>query len=173
MTLRYITKCGETWMACSAQARKGELGLDQKSGKGRLTTYQYLFYGSVKYAEPFSDSYIIQDSKDGQLLDFKKYLGKNLVFEFLEDTHVFGFTPGVITGEDGQRKENSINDWDGKIITKNGVVKIEKQSILVCLGGSPVVNGKTLTRYDYDESTSKTYTIDLKTDGVLVLFTQI
>ena len=44
----------------------------------------------------------------------------------------------------------------------------------MCLDGSPVVNGKTLARYDYDElSTSKTYDIDLKTDGVLTLFTVV
>ena len=53
-------------------------------------------------------------------------------------------------------------------------LKVTKKSILVCLDGSPVVNDKTLTRNDYDElSTDKTYTIDLKTDGVLALFTEV
>lgn len=171
MTLRYITKCGETWMACAAQGSKGELGLDQKSGKGRKTTHQYIFYGSMKIGEPFSDSTEILNA--GKLIDVKYLLGKNVNYEFLEDTYVFGFTPGVITGEDGQREGDSNEDWDGKLITKNGVVKIEKKSVLVCLEGSPVVNGKTLTRYDYNESTNKTYTIDVKTNGVLALFTVI
>ena len=173
MTLRYITKCGETWMACSAQARKGELGLDQKSGKGRLTTYQYLFYGSVKYAEPFSDSSTIHDSKGGKLLDFKQFTGKNIVYEFLEDSYVFGFGRGVVTEENGKRIEDSTTDWTGKLITEKSL-KVAKESVLICLDGSPVVNGKTLSRYDYDElSTSKTYTIDLKTKGVLALFTVV
>ena len=174
MTLRYIKKCGDSWIACTAQGRKGELGLDQSSGSGRKTVYQYLFYGSVKYAEPFSDSCIIQDSKDGQLFDFKKYVGKNLVYEFLEDTHIFGFAPGTTTDEDGKRGEDSAIDWSGKLIEKNGEIAVAKKSILVCLDGSPIVNGKTLARYDYDElSTSKTYNIELNTNGVLALFTQV
>ena len=53
-------------------------------------------------------------------------------------------------------------------------LKVTKKSILICLDGSPVVNDKTLSIHDYDElSADKTYTIDLKTDGVLALFTEI
>jgi len=170
-TLRYITKCGETWMASAVQGCKGNLGLDQKSGKGRKIIYQYLFYGSMKIGEPFSVSSEILNA--GKLIDVKHLLGKNVHYEFLEDTYAFGFTPGVITGKYGEREGDSTDDWDGKLITKNGVVKIEKKSVLVCLEGSPVVNGKTLTRYDYNESTNKTYTIDVKTNGVLALFTVI
>ncbi len=173
MTLKYVKKCGDSWIACSAQASKGEVGLEP--GVDRRTLYQYVFYGSVKIAEPFSNSSKTLDAKNGKLVDVKEFLGKNVVYEFLEDTYVFGFNQGVSTESDGQRNPDgdSTVDWSGKLITEKSL-KVTKKSILVCLDGSPVVNGKTLARYDYDElSTSKTYTIDLKTDGVLALFTQI
>jgi len=174
MTLKYVKKCGDSWIACSAQASKGEVGLEP--GIDRRTLYQYVFYGSVKIAEPFSNSSKTLDAKNGKLVDVKEFLGKNVVYEFLEDTYVFGFNQGVSTESDGQRDldGDSTIDWSGKLIEKNGAITVAKKSILVCLDGSPVVNGKTLARYDYDElSTSKTYDIDLKTDGVLALFTQV
>ena len=174
MTLRYIKKCGDSWIACTAQGRKGELGLDQSSGSGRKTIYQYVFYGSLRIVEPFSDSSKTLELTKGKLFDVKELLGKTTVYEFLEDTHIFGFAPGTTTNEDGNRGEDSTIDWNGKLIEKNGEIAVAKKSILVCLDGSPIVNGKKLARYDYDElSTTKTYAIDLETDGVLALFTQI
>tara|TARA_B100000902_G_C26723951_1_gene628014 strand:- start:29 stop:547 length:519 start_codon:yes stop_codon:yes gene_type:complete len=172
MTLKYIKKCGDSWIACTAQASKGEVGLEP--GVDNRTLYQYIFYGSLKIAEPFSDSSKTLELTKGKLFDVKELLGKNIVYEFLEDTHIFGFNRGVSTDEDGKRSEDSTIDWSGKLIEKNEEITVAKKSILVCLDGSPVVNGKTLARYDYDElSTSKTYNIELKTNGVLALFTQV
>ena len=173
MTLRYLKSC-DSWMACASQGTKGEVGIE--SADERRSLYQYLFYGSVKIAEPFSDSPKTIDAKNGKLVDVKELLGKNVVYEFLEDTHVFGFNSYVNPRSDSGEFDASVTDidWTGKLIEKNGTITVAKKSILVCLDGSPVVNGKTLSRYNYDElSTSKTYTIDLKTDGVLALFTQI
>jgi len=162
MSLTYVKKCGDFFIACASQGIKGEVGLEL--AKDRNTIYQYIFYGSIKVAEPFSDSSKILDGKGGKLIDVKEFLRKTVVYEFLENTHTFGFNLA----------RNSKDDWSGKLIEKNGTITVAKKSVLVCLDGSPVVNGKTLARYDYDElSTSKTYDIDLKTDGVLALFTQI
>ena len=89
----------------------------------------------------------------------KKFCNHNVVYEFLEDTDVWGFNP---INED---------DWDGKIVNKT--FKAKRQSVLVCLDGSPIVNNITLSRYDYDELTfGKTYNI-LSDSGVLALFTKI
>ncbi len=51
-------------------------------------------------------------------------------------------------------------------------VNDHKKSALVCLGGTPTVNNKELVKYDYVDIASGDYTIDLKTDGVLLLFTK-
>ena len=157
MTLRYV-KTLDSWMASSAQPSKGDLGIEY--AEQRRTLYQYVYYGSYKIAEPFSDSYKII-SKDGKLVDVKEFSGKNIVTEALENSHVFAFS------------STSDSDWDGRLVTEKSL-KVTKKSILICLDGSPVVNDKTLSIHDYDElSTDKTYTIDLKTDGVLALFTEI
>ena len=162
MTLKYVKKCGDSFIACGAQGTKGEVGLEL--AKDRNTIFNYVFYGSVKISEPFSNSIKTLDGKKGELVDVKEFLGKTVVYEFLENTHTFGFNLA----------RNSKDDWSGKLIEKNGGLKVTKKSILICLDGSPVVNGKTLARYDYDELlTTKSYDIDLKTDGVLALFTVV
>ena len=62
-------------------------------------------------------------------------------------------------------------NWDAKIVTESKLT-ITKKSALVCLGGTPTVNSKELIKYDYVDIASGDYTIDLKTDGILVLFTK-
>ena len=164
MTLQYIKRCGDFFIACAAQGAKGEVGIEL--AKDRSTIFNYGFYGSVKIAEPFSNSSKIigGDGKKGELVDVKEFLGKTIVYEFLEDTYTFGFNLA----------RDSTDDWTGKLIEKNGGLEVTKKSILICLDGSPIVNGKTLARYDYDELlTTKSYDIDLKTDGVLALFTVV
>ena len=162
MSLAYVKKCGDSFIACGAQGTKGEVGLEL--AKDRNTIFNYVFYGSVKISEPFSNSIKTLDGKKGELVDVKEFLGKTVVYEFLENTHTFGFNLA----------RDSTDDWTGKLIEKNGGLEVTKKSILICLDGSPIVNGKTLARYDYDElDVDKTYTIDLKTDGVLALFTVV
>ena len=72
MTLQYIKKCGDFFIACAAQGAKGEVGIE--SAKDRTTLYQYSFYGTVKIAEPFSNSSKIigGDGKKGELVDVKE-----------------------------------------------------------------------------------------------------
>ena len=62
-------------------------------------------------------------------------------------------------------------NWDGKIVTESKLT-ITGKSALVCLGGTPTVNDKELVKYDYIDIANGDYTIDLKTDGVLLLFTK-
>ena len=159
MTLKYVKTVG-SWMVSSIQPNKGELGIEY--AVQRRTLYEYVYYGSFKISEIFSDSYKTI-TKDGKLVDVKEFSGKNIVTEALENTHTFTFSPA----------SDNNNDWTGRLVTENSL-KVAKKSLLLCLDGSPVVNDKTLSRYDYDElSTDKTYTIDLKTDGVLALFTEV
>ena len=66
--------------------------------------------------------------------------------------------------------DDNVN-WDAKIVTESKLT-ITKKSALVCLGGKPTVNSKELIKYDYVDIANGYYTIDLKTDGVLLLFTK-
>ena len=154
---RYLCKC-DTWMACAYEAEKGCVGIEH--GAQRKQIFQYIFKGSARVGKIFSgDSKVIDDSK-GKLIDLREFYNVDTVFEFLEDTYLFGF--------------NVIDDdpnWNGKIVTESKIT-ITGKSALVCLGGKPTVNGKELVKYDYINPDNGDYTIDLKTDGVLLLFTK-
>ena len=159
MSLRYVKTEG-SWMISSVQPDKGELAIEYSVQRRNL--YEYVYYGSFRIGEAFGDSYKTI-TKDGKLVDVKEFSGKNIVTEALENTHAFGFSPA----------SDNDNDWNGRLVTEKSL-KVTKKSVLICIDGSPVVNDKTLSRYDYSElSKDKTYTIDLKTDGVLALFTEV
>ena len=142
-------------MACGAKGGKGSVNFDY--AHERKTIYQYATKGLVKISKLFSSESKIFGS--GALINVKEFYNHNVVYEFLEDTDVWGFNP---TNED---------DWDGKIV--NQTFKSSGTSILVCLDGNPIVNNITLSRYDYDELTAgKIYNI-IPDNGVLALFTKI
>ena len=142
-------------MACGAKGDKGSVNFDY--AHDRKTIYQYATKGLVKISKLFSSESKIFGS--GILIDVKEFYNHNVVYEFLEDTDVWGFNP---INED---------DWDGKIVNQTFISS--GTSILVCLDGSPIVNNITLSRYDYDELTSgKIYNI-ISDNGVLALFTKI
>ena len=154
---RYLCGC-ETWMACAYEAEKGCIGVEY--GSERKQIFHYVFKGSARVGKLFSnDSKIIDDSK-GKLIDCKDLYGVDTAFEFLEDTEMWGFN--VL--------DDNVN-WDAKIVTESKLT-ITKKSALVCLGGKPTVNSKELIKYDYVDIANGDYTIDLKTDGVLLLFTK-
>ena len=151
--VRYHKKC-ESWIACGAKGDKGAINFDY--GYERKTIYQYATKGLVKISKLFSSK--SKTFGSGYLINVKEFYKHNVVYEFLEDTDVWGFNP--------LHEE----DWDGKIVNKT--FKAERQSVLVCLDGSPIVNNIMLSRHDYDELTfGKTYTI-LPDSGVLALFTK-
>ena len=142
-------------MACGAKGGKGSINFDY--AHDRKTIYQYATKGLVKISKLFSSESKIFGS--GALINVKEFYNHNVVYEFLEDTDVWGFNP---INED---------DWDGKIV--NQTFKSSGTSILVCLDGNPIVNNITLSRYDYDELTAgKIYNI-IPDNGVLALFTKI
>ena len=143
-------------MACGAKGEKGAINFDY--AHERKTIYQYATKGLVKISKLFSSESKIFGS--GTLIDVKKFYNHNVVYEFLEDTEVWGFN-----------KIDDREDWNGRLL-EDGSIKVEKESALVCLDGNPVVNGITLNRYDYDDLTiDKLYDINLN-DGVLALFTR-
>jgi len=122
------------------------------------TTYFADVVGSCSSGMLSDDVTVIK--ANGKLIDVKKYYKEHNVFQFLEDTSMWGFN-----------KLSDSDDWDGKLVTENKIIP-KSESVLVCLDGSPVVNEITLTRYDFDElSIGKEYDIMLN-NGVLALFTR-
>ena len=72
----------------------------------------------------------------------------------------------------GFNKMSDDDDWNGELLG-DGKIKINSESVLVCLDGEPVVNNIKLRRYDFDELLiGKEYDIMLNS-GVLALFTKI
>jgi len=154
--ITYLNKCDQSWMACANKADKGYLDLEY--GSDRKTIFQYIFYGSAKICKTFSNETRIIENK-GEIIDVKEFYGQDVIFNFLEDSYIWGFN-----------KLNESDNWDARLVKEKQIIGTHK-SVLVCLGGSPVVNENTLQRFDYDElQESKIYNIDMR-DGVLALFT--
>ena len=109
--------------------------------------FHYVFKGSAKVSKLFDGNPKIIDGSKGKLIDCKDLYGFDTVFEFLEDTEMWGFN--VLDGD---------TNWDAKIVTESKLT-ITGKSALVCLGGTPTVNGKELVKHDYVDITlaSKTY----------------
>ena len=153
---RSIKKC-ESWVACAYSADKGTIGYEHHLE--RKVLYQYVYYGSAKIGKPFMSGYRLIDQK-GELVDVKEFYMRDIIYDFVEDTSMWGFNT-----------LNDDDDWNGKLI--NNTFTAKGQSVLVCLDGSPVVNNITLSRYDYDELTEgKIYNI-ISDSGILALFTKI
>tara|TARA_B100001248_G_scaffold260098_1_gene247495 strand:+ start:378 stop:851 length:474 start_codon:yes stop_codon:yes gene_type:complete len=153
---RSIKKC-DSWVACAYMADKETIGFEHHPD--RKVLYQYVYYGSAKIGTPFSSKYRLINQK-GHLVDVKEFYMRDIIYDFVEDTSMWGFNT-----------LNDDDDWDGRLI--NETFTAEGQSVLVCLDGSPIVNNITLSRYDYDELTSgKIYNI-IPDNGVLALFTKI
>ena len=65
---------------------------------------------------------------------------------------------------------NKHDVWDARLVTES--FENDKESTyLVCLDGSPIVNGKTLRRFDYSKLQSKGYDVTIN-DGVIGVFTK-
>tara|TARA_B100000424_G_C22582430_1_gene327315 strand:+ start:49 stop:273 length:225 start_codon:yes stop_codon:yes gene_type:complete len=72
----------------------------------------------------------------------------------------------------GFNKMSDYDDWDGKLVDDDKI-KVDSESVLVCLDGNPIVNNIELKKYDFDElSIGKEYDIMLN-NGVLALFTRL
>ena len=156
---RKLKKCG-IWMACAYKAEKGVLGIEDASDRREL--YQYVYYGSAKIGIPFTDKCRVIKN-NSELVDVKEFFNQDIIFNFVEDTSMWGFN--VLS-------KNIDEDWDGKLVTEDKI-NTARTSILVCLDGKPIVNNKQLRKFDYDELTvGKDYNIILN-NGVLALFTNL
>ena len=63
-------------------------------------------------------------------------------------------------------------DWDGRLL-KDEEVKVENESVIICLDGNPFINNKRLIQFDYaDLSSNKIYDVELN-EGVVALFTKV
>ena len=68
--------------------------------------------------------------------------------------------------------QNKDEDWDGRLL-KDEEVKVENESVIICLDGNPFINNKRLIQFDYaDLSSNKIYDVDLN-EGVVALFTKV
>ena len=153
---RSIKKC-ESWVACAYSADKGTIGFEHQLE--RKVLYQYVYYGSAKIGKPFMSGYRLIDQK-GELVDVKEFYMRDIIYDFVEDTSMWGFNTLKDT-----------DDWIGELVDKTFTAK--GISVLVCLDGNPVVNNIELSRNDYDELTEgKTYNI-IPNTGILALFTKI
>ena len=91
----------------------------------------------------------------------KDYLYTPRMYEALEDFYMFGFNI-----------QNKDEDWNGRLL-KDEELKVENESVIICLDGNPFVNNKRLVQFDYaDLSTDKTYDVELN-EGVVAVFTKV
>tara|TARA_B100000579_G_scaffold336393_1_gene287243 strand:- start:2104 stop:2379 length:276 start_codon:yes stop_codon:yes gene_type:complete len=90
----------------------------------------------------------------------KEHLHSPVMMETLEDFHMIGFNT-----------LDKNEDWEGRLVTEN-ILRVEKESQLICFDGNPIINGKELARFDYSEIyPNKDY--EITKEGVLGLFTKL
>ena len=146
----------EGFSLCAIEPQKGWIGIEPERINHGL--YHYVVYGKAKFGIPFKEGFNIVESK--QFFSMKEHLHESLMLEALEDFYWVGFN----TVDKGQ-------DWDGRLVTEN-ILKVEKESYLICFDGLPVVEKQELTRFDYGiVCPDREYEIDIS-EGVLGLFTK-
>ena len=97
----------------------------------------------------------------GRLVDLKDLLEKDVVFQFTEDTEVFGFNTLDVK-----------QDWNAQLITDTFTASSD-DSWIICFDGKSSINDKDFEKYDYSKVTKGTeYKITLN-NGILVLFTKV
>ena len=140
---------------CSLEAEKGWIGIEPEYLSYGL--YHYVVKGSAKFGVPFKQEYDI--IKKGDFYCTKDKLYDAFMMEAVEDFYIIGFSTLDIK-----------QDWNGTIV-KDKILRVKKESILICLDGSPIVEDQELSVFDYGKLDSyEEYNIDT-TDGVLALFT--
>ena len=146
----------EKFSVCGLRAEKGWIGIEPESELYGM--YHYVYSGSSKIGIPFKEESFTVCAN--QFFSMKEYLHSHLMMEILEDFYMIGFN----TLDKNQ-------DWEGRLVTEN-ILRVEKESQLICFDGNPIINGKELTRFDYSEIyPNKDY--EITTEGVLGLFTKL
>ena len=66
---------------------------------------------------------------------------------------------------------DKVHDWEGCIVTGE-LIRVDKESILICFDGNPIVENEELKVFDYGILDPQVdYNVDV-TDGVLAIFTK-
>ena len=155
---KYYKKCGD-FIICGYEAEKGSIG--HEYGGYRTTLYQIVVKGSGKIAKLFDSSVKELSVSSGRLVDLKDLLEKDVVFQFTEDTEVFGFNTLDVK-----------QDWNAQLITDTFTASSD-DSWIICFDGKSNINDKDFEKYDYSKVTKGTeYKITLN-NGILVLFTKV
>ena len=153
-----LKKCSD-FMICSYEAEKGAIG--NEYGGYRTTLYQIIVKGSGKLAKLFDSNVKDLSVSSGRLVDVKDLLGKDVVFQFSEDTEVFGFNTLDVK-----------QDWNAQLITDTFTASSDN-SWLICFDGKSSVYSKDFEKYDYSKVTKGTeYKVTLN-NSILVLFTKV
>ena len=85
---RFIKKCDE-FMICSEIGKSGDIFVDL--AEENKTLYQIILKGSGRAARFFDTNYKEFNAQTETLIDKRKYLGCNMIYEAYEDYHTFGF----------------------------------------------------------------------------------
>ena len=142
---RFIKKCDE-FMICSEIGKSGDIFVDL--AEENKTLYQIILKGSGRAARFFDTNYKEFNAQTETLIDKRKYLGCNMIYEAYEDYHTFGFNfldPKI--------------DWGARLITESFTG--DDKSWLICFDGRPVINGVEIQRMDYAKLESKWYDVNI------------
>ena len=150
---RFFKKC-EEFSICSEIADSGDYFFD--GYPDNTTIFHICTKGSVRLAKPFDGKIDILPNRE--LVDCRKYLYEQRIYQALDDLYIIGFSP--------LKPEL---DWDGELV-KNSFIGSEN-NYLICFDGKPVVNGKEMKKWDYASLVNKTYKVEIN-DGILALFTK-
>ena len=128
------------------------------------TIFYYVIKGLGKLGKLFSEEF--NTIKTGDFVDVRDTLHDYRTFHSLEDFHLIGFN-AIEKG----------HSWEGRLITddeKNIDLSLMKNlgasTFIVCFDGSPIVNNKSLKRYEFSRlNLNKSYEINLN-DGALGIF---
>ena len=155
---KYYKKGGD-FIICGYEADKGSIG--NEYGGYRTTLYQIVVKGSGKIAKLFDSNVKDLSVSSGRLVDLKDLLGKDVVFQFTEDTEVFGFNTLDVK-----------QDWNAQLITDTFTASSD-DSWIICFDGKSSINDKDFEKYDYSKVTKGTeYKVTLN-NSILVLFTKV
>lgn len=130
----------------------------------RYTIFYYGLYGSGRFGKIFESDFIELDSKHHKIVDVQDYVNSEVVFQAHEDFCIIGFNT----------MDKNIR-WNARMLDKNiKIVKEYKKSVLICLDGNIIVNGKKFKRYHYASlNMGEEYNLDLNQDSATVIFTQV
>ena len=154
---KHFFKKLDKFSVCALKADPKWIGVEQAPDS--FGVYQYVVHGRARIGVPFEKEYFEVKSKD--FFSMQHLLHNPVMMEtYDDDFYMIGF--------------NAINKkevWDGKLVTEP-TLRVSKESHLICFEGTPIVNGKQLERFDYDDlSSDRTYEINLN-GGALGVFTE-